>query len=179
VNFATAQYASRYDSASGLASPNRYEQPAVNTIAHTVFADRSTCFERCELPCELANVFLNTTHTTTMYNCLRLRPPKPSLLKLTSSGTSIIMIIIGCIAIIMITSVVCCCIVNCCRSSASSRQGATYLTKEQNNEQFIEVKPGTMLINNGINGKSGNGLLLHNGHTKGGKMDRISEASEV
>jgi hypothetical protein len=104
-----------------------------------------------------------------------LKPEKPALLKFTSSGTSIVIIAVGCVVVLVITCLVCCAIGKCFRATSGTRSTNNngYLRKgEEKFDEFIEVKPGQQLGN-------GNGSLMHNGNGKAkryiAKCDTISE----
>ncbi|VDM74271.1 unnamed protein product [Strongylus vulgaris] len=48
------------------------------SVTHT-FPNRTQCLELCELPCTITNVYMENRNIE-MYNCVKLRPPKVSML---------------------------------------------------------------------------------------------------
>ncbi|KJH41529.1 hypothetical protein DICVIV_12501 [Dictyocaulus viviparus] len=122
---------------SGVSAPPK-SSPVCKRITHT-FPNRTQCLELCELPCTITNVYMENRNLE-MYNCIKLRPPKVSMLgSIKANSFYMTLVVLGVITLTIVFFITLCfCCSHCCRQPVNSRGSSKDALNPADDGEFRE-----------------------------------------
>ncbi|CAJ0610312.1 unnamed protein product [Cylicocyclus nassatus] len=108
------------------------------SVTHT-FPNRTQCLELCELPCTITNVYMENRNIE-MYNCVKLRPPKVSMLgSIKANSFYMTLLVLGVITLAIVLFITLCfCCSYCCRQPVGSRGSSKDALNPNDDGEFRE-----------------------------------------
>ncbi|KAK6031234.1 hypothetical protein OSTOST_02615 [Ostertagia ostertagi] len=108
------------------------------SVTHT-FPNRTQCLELCELPCTITNVYMENRNIE-MYNCVKLRPPKVSMLgSIKANSFYMTLLVLGVITLAIVLFITLCfCCSYCCRQPVGSRGSSKDALNPTDDGEFRE-----------------------------------------